>query len=121
MGPDPALLLADVADPSLRQAVDCGERWIRAALCAIAHPSQDRLGGAEQQWLTEVAELRVAQGVTSLEPLGERVVARERVVAAVELQERILRSEELPDLHDGVQDRGYQEPQVDAFDGPDLW
>mgnify|MGYP001590501818 CR=1 FL=1 len=113
----------DRADAALVRVLksDANRAAMGASLCAIAHPSQDRLSGAQQQWLTEVAGHRAAHRITSPEPLGGPVIALDAFASALERQASILRSEELPDLHDGVQDLGYPEPQVDAFGEPDLW
>jgi hypothetical protein len=64
-GPDPALLDA-VTDP----AVDIGERWTRAALCAVATSDQAALDHDQVAWLSDLAAYREDHGITSFQPLG---------------------------------------------------
>ncbi|MEZ5220313.1 MAG: MobF family relaxase [Ilumatobacteraceae bacterium] len=64
-GPDPALL-----DAVTDGAVDVGERWARAALCAVATPDQAALDHDQVAWLSDLAAYREDHGITSTQPLG---------------------------------------------------
>jgi hypothetical protein len=68
-GPDPRLLEA-ASDPAVRTAAADGDPWIRAALHAVARPSQLTLDSDQVDWLSAVARHRSQLGITSREPLG---------------------------------------------------
>ena len=69
-GPDPQLLEV-VTDP----AVDVGQRWTRAALCAVAARDQPALDHDQLAWLRDVALHRAENGTTCDQPLGTADIA----------------------------------------------
>lgn len=64
-GPDPALL-----DAVMHPAVDVGQPWARAALCAVATRDQAALDHDQVAWLSDLAAYREGHGITSAQALG---------------------------------------------------